>query len=319
MVKEKLTSLSNWPLSLSERVRTDRTYIIPTRFGLYYGISMLLLLAVAFTYANNIVYFICFFLISFGHLSMWITNFNISRLQIEALPTPEFFADEAGKLRIQIENNNEKSSYLLNVRLAKQQESKKIEEVQRKTHQVLEVPLRIHERGWQNVPKIILESSYPFGLLQSWKTKKSDLKVLVYPKREGTVVLPRTGQAENPDSQEVKMSTAKDNDFQGHKPYHVSDSFRRIDWKALARTQHLLVKQFESESQGALQLRWDELNHLEFEKKLNQLSLWIDICEKQNTPYQLVLPDYASPMSCGPKHAKECLIKLALFGAANEK
>ncbi len=319
MVKEKLVSLSNWPLSLSDRVRSDRTYIMPTRFGLYYGVSMILLLAVAYTYTNNIVYFICFFLISFGHLSMWVTNFNISRLQIEALPTQDFFADETGKLRIQIENNNEKSSYLLNVRLAKQKDSKKIEEVQRKTNQVLEVPFHVHERGWQNVPKIILESSYPFGLLQSWKTKKSDLKVLVYPKREGTLLLPRTGQAENPDSQEVTIKDAKENDFQGHKPYRTSDSFRRIDWKALARTQHLLVKQFESESQGALQLRWDGLNHLNFEKKLNQLSLWIDLCEKQSTPYQLVLPNYTSSMNCGPLHAKECLVKLALFEGANEK
>ena len=318
MVKEKLTSLSNWPLSLSERVRTDRTYIIPTRFGLYYGISMILLLALAYTYTNNIVYFICFFLISFGHLSMWITNYNISRLQIEALSSQDFFADEDGKLRIQIENNNQKSSFLLNVRLAKQYESKGIEEIQRKTNQVVEVPFRVQQRGWQNVPKIILESNYPFGLLQSWKTKKPNLKVLVYPKREGSLLLPRTGQAENPDSQEVKMKTSKDNDFQGHKPYHTSDSFRKIDWKAFARTQHLLVKQFESESQGALQLCWDELNHLDFEKKLNQLSLWIDVCEKQDIPYQLVLPNYTSPMSSGPTHAKECLTKLALYGVPNE-
>lgn len=301
-----------WPFPLKGS-HANRTYIIPTRFGLYFGLSMFLLLAVAFIYSNNVVYFICFFLTSLAHIVMWSTNSNISRLRVDFVQAPDFFADEKGRLRILITNQKNTPSYLIRVNIPHENQQHLINEISALSQQSADLLFSASHRGYQKIPSIIAESRYPFGLLKSWKHKKISNQVLVYPKREGNPRLPEKGKNQGADSLGRTLQLSSENAFQGHRPYQASDSFRQMDWKAFARTQELLIKQFESENKGQLQLRWEDTGFQDPEKKLSQLSLWISECEKQHRIYQLALPDETTPWGKGSAHAHECLKKLALY------
>jgi len=314
MVKAKLTPLFNWLQSLPNNWKTDRPYIFPTRFGFYFALSLLLMLAVAYIYGNNVVYFVSFFLISWGHIAMWATNINVSRTRLHLTPPAEFFADEKGRLRVQVENKSENLVTGIHVRIRNNKQSQFIPEIARKSSEAVEVFFSVTKRGYQKIPVVVAESFYPFGLLCSWKLARAGTEALVYPAREGSIHFPQGTANHGHDSQGQKIQRSADDSFQGHRPYSSSDSFRQMDWKAYARTGELLIKQFETNEKGSLQLRWeDTANLIDTEKRLSQLSLWIDLCEKQNRIYQLTLPDEVSTWGHGNAHAKECLKKLALF------
>ncbi len=317
MVKRDLRNLfSSWPF-LPKNLNSKRTYIFPTRFGIYFALSMFLLLGIAFIYSNNVVYFICFFLSSLGLVTMWKTNLNIERIKIRSIPVNDFFADENGRLQLIAENTGRWPSYLVKIRLRNHSQVYSIDEITSRASQTLDVVFSAQQRGYQKIPDLIIESEYPFGWLRSWKYYRVSQPALVYPKREGISRLPEKTESEGQEISGKKYFLSSENIFQGHRPYQKSDSLRQIDWKALARTRELLVKQFESESKGSLQLCWDDIPNSAVEKKLSQLSLWIHECEKQNRVYQLVLPHEKSPWGSGTSHARECLKKLALFGETN--
>lgn len=311
--RDRKSSFKLWPFPLKPK-NSDRTYIVPTRFGLYFGLSMFLLLAVAFIYSNNVVYFICFFLTSFAHIAMWSTNSNVSRLKIDLIPPQEFFADEKGRLRVLVSNRKNSPSYLFQLRLKDEKQVHNIHEISDQNQESADLMFSARERGYQKIPSVIGESRYPFGLLRSWKHQKNPIQVLVYPRREGNPRLPEIGKNQGVESAGQTFQLSSENAFHGHRPYHSSDSFRQIDWKAYARAQKLLIKQFESENKGQLQLRWEDIHSSDTEKKLSQLSLWISECEKQNRSYQLVLPNETTAWGKGPTQARECLKKLALYG-----
>lgn len=315
MVKTELKNLfSSWAFHPK---RHQRTFIFPTRFGIYFSFSMFFLLAIAFIYSNNVVYFICFFLIALGFVSMWFTNKNVEQIKMSVSASNDFFADEQGRINVFLENKGNSSAYLLRLKIRHSNHFQSVFEIPPRQSQTIQLPISIKTRGSHQLPALVLESHFPFGWFRSWKYHYSHQQVLVYPSREGKRRLPEAFHSEGYESGGQKKLNSGDNVFLGHRPYQNFDSLRRVDWKAFARTQELLVKQFESESQGQLQLRWEDTSG-STEKKLSQLSLWISECEKAHRPYQLVLPGEKTDWGLGPKHSRECLKKLSLFEGPRE-
>ena len=102
-------------------------------------------------------------------------------------------------------------------------------------------------------------------------------------------------------------------DFAGLREYVHGESQRHIDWRAVARGQPLMTKQFAAEAEGVLYFDFSALRLVEVEEKLSQLTLWIIEAERARRPYGLRLPGNEIPPAIGQLHFHECLRTLSLF------
>ncbi len=327
MVIKKLTTYFETLKSQRRKSGHRRTYIIPTRFGFYYALGIFLIAAVAYVYANNLVYMLSFFLTSMGFIIMHITNRNIDHLSAEILPIKEIFANEKTEVEVFFQDKKSKKSYFVDCVFTDQFWSARKKDflaLKERTINLKEcndqgvtitVPYISRARGWQAYTPLRMQSTFPFGLLTSWKvikTKASEL--LVFPEKKGSRVLPVRSNQRGQELVGKMKEKSQDNSFQGHRPYQNRDSFRQIDWRAYARSGELLIKEFESEEKGHLVLDWSDTGHIhDFEGRISQLCLWVEICEKDNKVYKLALPQWESEMNCGEIHKTNCLTQLALM------
>src|SRR2546429_7599470 len=115
---------------------------------------------------------------------------------------------------------------------------------------VLRFPAAI--RGEHEIGRLQLTSAYPLGFLRVLKQLPSPQRYVVYPRPAGDQRLPaETAQSGQRSS---RAELGEGDDFAGVRAYVRGESQRHIDWKAVARGQALMTKQFTAESDGLLYL-----------------------------------------------------------------
>jgi uncharacterized protein (DUF58 family) len=102
-------------------------------------------------------------------------------------------------------------------------------------------------------------------------------------------------------------------DFAGVRGYVHGESQRHIDWKAVARGQPLMTKQFTARAEGVVHLDFSALHYSDPEEKLSQLALWVIEAERAQRPYGLRLPGAEIPPGIGQSQFHQCLRALSLF------
>jgi uncharacterized protein (DUF58 family) len=102
-------------------------------------------------------------------------------------------------------------------------------------------------------------------------------------------------------------------DFAGLREYHYGDSPRHIHWKAVARGEGLVTKQFAGEHGGIVWLEWEALPGHDVETRLSVLCRWVLDAEAAGWRYGLRLPALTLPPASGAAHRHACLQALALF------
>jgi len=165
-------------------------------------------------------------------------------------------------------------------------------------------------RGIQEITSLTLASVYPLGFLKARRTVAVRQQVLVYPEPAGDVNLPLSSIGDHSAAQMVQL---EGDDFAGVRPYQLGEAQRRIDWKAVARGQPLMSKQFARETGGALSLNFEATGKEGVEERLSQLALWVIAAERARRPYRLVLPMLQTPTGIGEVHYHECLKALACY------
>lgn len=303
-------------LWLKEYRRTHwrrRTFILPTKFGFFFGGAAFLMLAIALSYANNLVFFVCFFLTSFGIVALYMTNRNVKNFAIDAVHVTPFFADSRGEIQVTVKPLGHQILYNIKMKLFNLVTL--IEYIPAKSDLLVALPLPCAQRGWNELPPLQIESDFPFRMCRSWKKINIDRKFMVYPARFGTRSFPLQGEEPGKQSQNKKL---QGENFQGHKIYTIFDSVRRIDWKASARSQKTLIKNFDESSADSVIFHWKHTEALrDTESRLSQLALWIDVAEQKHVNYQLILPFWKSSVGKGPTHWDSCLQTLALWKSEN--
>ena len=103
-------------------------------------------------------------------------------------------------------------------------------------------------------------------------------------------------------------------DFSGLRPYQRGDSLRHVAWKAAARAEPLMTKQFTGLAAGELWLEWDAMPaDFGLEARLSRLTRWVLEASHGGHAYGLRLPSMVIAVGSGPAHQSRCLTALALF------
>ncbi|WP_413577538.1 DUF58 domain-containing protein [Bdellovibrio sp. HCB290] len=287
------------------RSKKSRTYILPTGFGAAFGLMGLVLFFMAVGYANNLIYIFFFFLISIAVTGMVVTNRNVDSIQFDKVLSGDIFAGEPGRVRVQVMNKTNSPSYEIQIVFNRKDQDAATAMIEAGDEAVFSVPWMTSQRGQQNLPSLRIQGAYPFGLLQAWKQVKKPGAVLVYPARAGVMDFPMGSGA---DSIAESMGL-----FLNHKVYQSGDPVRRIDWKASARRNEVLIKKFEEPEKPALNFSWEQTEFLhDPEARISQLALWIDQAEVQNYVYSMRLGSVQTPSGKGREHWRRCLEFLAL-------
>jgi uncharacterized protein (DUF58 family) len=165
-------------------------------------------------------------------------------------------------------------------------------------------------RGEHEISSIRLASSYPLGFLQASRRVAARQRYLVYPKPAGNPKLP--SQPSHVRRPGPETSQTEGDDFAGVRPYVPGESQRHIDWKAVARGQAMMTKQFAAETEGMLYLDFAAMPARDTEQRLSQLALWVIEAERARRRYGLRLPSVSIPPALGEAHFHKCLQALAL-------
>jgi len=167
------------------------------------------------------------------------------------------------------------------------------------------------QRGEHTVGTLYLTSTYPLGFIRFLKKFVASQSYIVYPRPAGDVRLP-SSFANRRGTQPLSDSKEGD-DFAGVRAYAPGESQRHIDWKAVARGQPLMTKQFTTEAQSAVYLDFSALPFANVEERLSQLALWVVEAERARRPYGLHLPGTDISPAIGKSHFHQCLRALSVF------
>ena len=247
------------------------------------------------------------FLVSIPHT---LINFTGIRVRIESAK-PTFAGDEVC-LPVEIMNTSRATRYGIEVVLPDADKAReRVDCIVRESAARLTLRFPAHQRGEHKVQTLDLTSCYPLGFVRAWRRFVSNQTYLVYPRPAGNSQLP-TNRSRFVDSW-VQQGTGPGDDFAGVRAYVRGESQRHIDWKAVARGQPLMTKQFAVETKGAVCLDFFELRSGDVEERLSQLTLWVIEAERARQPYGLRLPGTEISAAFGQMHFHSCLRALSLF------
>jgi uncharacterized protein (DUF58 family) len=247
------------------------------------------------------------FLVSIPH-----TLLNLAGVTIALESVKPAFAGQEVSLPAEIMNGSRAARHGINLaRSGSSGERKRIDHIPggRAARVTLRFPAR--QRGEHKIGTLCLTSAYPLGFIRVLKKFAASQTYIVYPKPAGDLQLPLS-RARLSDSRS-QADTGEGDDFAGVRAYVPGESQRHIDWKAVARGQPLMTKQFAAEAEGSVHLDFSALRIADVEDRLSQLALWVIEAERVRRPYGLRLPDIEIPPAVGQSHFHQCLRALSLF------
>lgn len=285
--------------------RRERIYLVPRWSGLVFAFVLLLIFALGFAlpYARDYTQALGIALLVAGVVTLIQTNDNLSGITIAALRSTPTAAGEDALLELTLHNDSKNERTALQVRRALRWRtawfspaplSAFLPVLASGDSAAVRLPLRTTRRGRYPVPDLWVCSVMPVGLCFAWKVFPGEGEYFVYPRPRGLSLDP--GASAHGQHSGLSASGGSE-DVSGHRPYEAGDPLSRLDWRVYARTGKLAVRTLEEGRSGEVALRWDDTRFLaDPEKRLEQLSCWIDQCVREERPFRLELPDHSGDL-----------------------
>lgn len=289
-----------------------RLFILPTRLGYTFALTLALLLLGSLNYGTSLGFVVTFLLAGTGALGMLHTYRNLEGVSLTFAPAPAVFAGETARFPVQVDASD-RPRWALTLTAP---ESDHSVDFHTRSDTLVAVAMRVPaaRRGRLRPGRSRLSTEWPLGFFRTWSWLHPRIGTVVYPlPRDHGFPVPETGSGGRRD-----RPAAGDEDFDGLRDYRPGDPPRRIAWKTLARTDELQTKTFEAAPTGERWLPWDALGSLAMEERLEQLCHWVVELDRRGLRYGLALPDHRIEPDAGRAHRHRCLEALALFGLSTE-
>ena len=299
------------PDSLNVVLQRRRVYILPSRFGVVFGILVFAMVLGGMNYASTLGFSLAFLLTGLGLVAMHHCHSNLLGTRIRFSGAHPVFAGEPCEFRLAVGNDARAPRYELTLR--HNEYYTQPQDLQPGESQSLALKVPTHRRGLVKLRRCSVATRYPGNLFRAWSWIHMDAECIVYPEPAAVgKPLPMSGG----DDGSRGRAERGDADFAGLKTAAPGDPPQRIAWKAYARINELLAKQFAGGEQRAQILEWDALPELETEQRLSQLTRWCLDAAEEGCAFGLVIPGTTIPLGIDRGHLHECLKALALFDAA---
>jgi uncharacterized protein (DUF58 family) len=215
---------------------------------------------------------------------------------------------------------------------------------------VVHLALPCSERGWHELPRLQLETRFPFGLFRAWTVWRPGARVLVWPAPETPTppwpLRARDASTPHPLDRPAAQLSTNPLDADSARPYRAGDSPREVLWKKSASSiasgaTPALVSRTGSAAapQASLDFDWLDASPTagvgrsqaaaalsrpapvtptgqagvtaEGEARLSRLTAWVLAADRAELAWTLRLPGRAMARSSGTAHRRACLDVLA--------
>ena len=286
-----------------------RIFIFPSYAGLFFIFCLVVMLLTAINFQNNLSYAVTFLLATLFVIATLHTYANLSGLIIRALKAEPAFPGQQSEFSLMIERSKRRQHFALHVKWPESSEG--LINLLEQDSEEVRLHMPVGERGWFKPERLLVESSYPLGLLRCWTWIDLDLRAMVYPRPLASIE--PAGAATDTVDEATTPVTGSD-DFYGIRDYHRGDSLRHIHWKGLAKGQGLQSKQYTTYAERSLWLDWEAFQGLGVEQRLSHLCYWALELESRGDDYGLHLPGTTIDPDSGDRHRDAVLRALALYG-----
>jgi len=289
-------------------------FILPSRAGLLFAATLLVLLVASINYQLNLGYVLTFLLAGSGIVSIQVTHGTLRALTLRLKPVaPVFAGDAAGMEAVLASSSGARHGIGL-----------KIESADDSTLTWVDVPAGgqatarvsfVPEcRGLHELPTLSLETRFPLGLFRAWSIWRPASQVLVYPKPEHpTAPLPAASPLAGG---QARSRSGSGGDTEGIRAYRRGDPLKTVVWKKAAKAMEtggeLVSRDTSAPAQRELVLDWQHCGARSAEERLSRLTAWVLAAEAAGLHYALRLPGVAIEADHGDAHRRACLEALAL-------
>jgi uncharacterized protein (DUF58 family) len=289
-----------------------RVYIMPTRLGVMFALTLVIMLVGSINYVLSLGFMLTFLLAGMALAGMVHTVRNLARLVISTGRAEPVFAGESAQFRLFLENPAPWERPAIMVR-HEASGAQTVTNVPASGGVEVVLPVPAAHRGWFALTRVSLETRYPLGLFRAWSNIHPEYRCLVYPRPDKAPLPPSSPESGMGSRHAVAQGT---DDYSGLRAYQPADSPRHVAWKQVAHSDTMLTKQFTGDASAELWLDWALLpGSLDIEAKLSRLTGWVLAAEDAGLRYGLRLPGTELAPGHGDTHRAACLTALALCEA----
>lgn len=301
------------PEALPVTLDRKRIYVLPTRHGLLVGALILGMLLGALNYNNNPGLMLAFLLAAVVHNGVVMAHLRLSGLRITALHADPVHAGERLALRVRLESGKRSRDGVVLRTMAGDEAALPPTLHAPGADADVELALPATRRGLLDIGRIRVSTTRPLGLARAWSWWRPQQRVLVYPALErGGPPLPGA----NSDGARQPRAQRSGEDTHHLREYRSGDAPRQIAWKASARLDRLMVREYEAGTARDVALDWQALRHLGHEQRISRLARWVVEAEREGRRYRLQIPGATIGPARGAEHRHACLRALALLPEA---
>ena len=292
-------------VSLDQR----KIFILPTRQGIYFVFLICAMVIAGINYQNSLIFALAFLLFSLFMVGMLHTYRNLSGLTLVAGTSYPAFAGEEAEFTTVLKRRGDRTYESLHLGWNRELTSRA--ELVQETEVRIRSFVSADKRGRLNPGRIMVQTFYPLGLFRSWSWVDLDMSTIVYPRPIAGGEVPSDKTTSDKEGELVLRDGAED--FYGLREYQPGDSTRHIAWKAYARSETLMTKQYAAYADRRGWLEWDYFAGMDKERRLSHLCYWVLTLHSVNDEYGLRLPGVAIEPGRGESHRDRVLRALALF------
>ncbi len=286
-----------------------RVFILPTGQSFVFALVLLIMLTGSINYTLGLGFVLTFLLAALGVNAMIHTFRNLANLRVTAGRSNPVFAGDAAQFLVHLDNGGDIDRHAIGLTQDKRHST--FVDVPARASAPAAIAIATTRRGVFRPGRLTLFTRFPLGLYYAWSYLEFEMHCLVYP-RPASPGLPLPPAAASAGVGSDRGQGQED--FSGLRQYHVGDSPRHIAWKAAARDQGLLTKQFSGRAETELWLDWTQLpTPMGAEERLSHLARWVLDAQAAGISYGLRIPGKTIEPAAGLAQQERCLEALALF------
>ncbi len=306
------------PASDSVLLSHRNVYILPTRAGLLFGATLLVLLIASINFQLNLGFVLTFLLAGSALVSMHLTHQNLRGLRLHIRPPAAVHAGETAMLGLIVSaaGGSRSARYGIGLKLnAAGDATSSWIDVASGGHAESHVSFIAASRGLHPLPVLSAETRFPLGLFRAWTLWRPAAQLLVYPRLESPAAPLPPAQRGNDGALHARRSETGEAD--GIRGYRRGDAPKDVLWKKAAQLLdaggELVSRDRTAAATQQLWLDWQGCAVAAAEQRLSRLAAWVLLADRANLAFGLRLPGLELPPTSGDAHRLACLRALALW------
>ena len=311
---------SRSPASDSVLLSHRNVYILPTRAGLLFATTLLVLLVASINYQLNLGFLLTFLLAGSALVSMYLTHQNLRGLSLHLRSVAPVHAGDAAMFEVMLTatGGSRAPRYGIGLKLSAATDATlSWTDVPAGGHAASHVSFIAAERGLHRLPTLSAETRFPLGLFRAWTFWRPAAQLLVYPRAESPAApLP---PAERGSDGSLRARRSHSGDPDGIRGYRRGDAPKDILWKKAAQLLEaggeLVSRERSAASAQQLWLDWQHSGARSTEDRLSRLAAWVLVADRANLAYGVRLPGAELAPASGDAHRHACLRVLGLWQA----